>query len=57
VAAVILLALGAERLVNLYLLGDGPSHHLMRLTFSGVCLAVGALLLAVAGYTRLHPRR
>jgi hypothetical protein len=57
VAAVILLALGSERLLNLYLMGGGPSHHVVRFTFSTVSLAVGALLLAVAGYARLHTRR
>jgi hypothetical protein len=57
VAAVVLLALGAERLLNLYLMGGVPSHDVVRFTFSTVSLAVGALLLMVAGYTRLHTRR
>jgi hypothetical protein len=58
VAALVLLALGAERWLNLYLLGDGSGHHdLLRFTFSTTSLAVGVLLLVLAGYARLHTRR
>jgi hypothetical protein len=57
ITALILIGLGAERLLNLYLLGGGAHEYPVRFGVGVANIVFGALLLALSGYVRLHPRR
>lgn len=55
--ALIVFGLGVERLLNFYLLGGDTAEYPVRFAVGIAGIVLGALLLAVTGYTRLHPRR
>lgn len=57
ITGLILLGLGVERLVNLYLLGGGAGQYPVRFTVGVAGVVFGALLLALTGFVRLHARR
>jgi hypothetical protein len=57
ITALILLGLGVERLLSLYLLGSGMEDNPLRFALGVTGVVLGALLLALTGYTRLHARR
>lgn len=51
----VLLGIGAERLLNAYLLGGGPSSHI-RLLVGTFCVIAGSLI-ALTAYVRGRSRR
>jgi hypothetical protein len=51
----VLFGIGAERLLNAYLLGDGPSSH-VRLLIGMFCVTTGSLI-ALTVYVRGRSRR
>lgn len=57
ITALIILGLGAERLLNLYLLGGAADEYPVRFAVGVVGVVFGALLLVLSGYVRLHARR
>lgn len=54
-AGFVLFGIGAERLLNAYLLGGGPSSH-VRLVIGLFCVTIGSLI-ALTVYVRGRGRR
>jgi hypothetical protein len=54
VAGIVLLAIGSERLLNVYLIGGQSTGSLTRVLVGALCITAGSLLLVLTGYLRLR---
>ena len=57
VAGLVLIAIGLERFVNVYLIGGQTAAAFTRLLVGAVCLAAGGVLLVLSAYLRPPTRR
>lgn len=57
VAGLVLIAIGLERFVSVYLIGGQTAAAFTRLLIGVVCLAAGGVLLVLSAYLRPHARR
>ena len=57
VAGLVLIAVGLERFVNVYLIGGQTAGAFTRLLIGAVCLTTGGVLLVLSAYLRPRARR